>query len=71
MSVKIENIVETTDFRAPNRRVAMLDVHYVTDKGYRGVVVLEKAGATPESITAAVIEAAKIPDGLIGQIVKK
>lgn len=71
MSVKIENIVETTDFRAPNKRVAMLEVHYISDKGYRGSVLLEKAGATTESITAAVLDAAKIPDGLIGQTVKK
>jgi len=71
MSVKIENIVETTDFRAPNRRVAMLEVHYLTDKGYRGSVTVEKTGATTETITAAVIDAAKIPDGLIGQTIKK
>jgi len=71
MSVKIEDIIEITDFRPPNKRIAMLDVHYQTDKGYRGSVIIEKTGATPESITAAVIDAAKIPDGLIGQTVKK
>ncbi len=66
MTIKIENIVEFTDFRTPNQRVAMLEVHYVTDKNYRGVVTVEKIGSTKETITAAVKEAAAVPDGLIG-----
>ena len=71
MSAKIESIVEYTDFRTPTKRVAMIEVHYSTDKGYKGVVHLEKQGATKESISAAVMEAAKIPDEMIGARVSK
>ena len=49
----------------------MLEVHYSTDKGYKGVVHLEKQGATKESVSAAVMEAAKIPDEMIGARVSK
>jgi hypothetical protein len=69
--VKIENIVETTDFRAPNKRVAMLEVHYLTEKGYRGSTILEKEGATKESIIEAVKKALSVPDSLIGQTIAK
>jgi hypothetical protein len=69
--VKIENIIETTDFRAPNKRVAMLEVHYLTDKGYRGSVLLEKEGASKESIIEAVKKASSVPDSLIGQTIAK
>jgi hypothetical protein len=71
MSVKIENIIERIDYVAPNKRVIMLEVHYVTDKQYRGVVDVEKQGATKASISAAVAEAAALPDDLIGSKVGK
>ncbi|MBA7472231.1 hypothetical protein ES707_07553 [subsurface metagenome] len=67
MTIRIENIVEYTDFRPPNKRVLMLEVHYRTGKEYRGVIHLDKAGATRESIIAAVKEAASLPEMMIGE----
>jgi len=69
--VKIENIIEQTDFRAPNKRVAMLEIHYVTEKGYRGSVLVEKDGSTKETVIEAVKKASSVPDSLIGQTIAK
>lgn len=66
MANKIEDIVSYTEFRPPNKRVEMQEIHYVTPKGYRGIVRLEKAGSTVKSISAAVDADALIPDSLIG-----
>ena len=70
MSNKIENIVGYTEFRLPNQRVEMLEVHYLTPKGYRGVVRTEKTGSTVKSISAAVDADALVPDSLIGTTTK-
>ena len=67
MGFTIKNIIHTFTFEEPNRKVAMLEVHYVTDNDYRGVVNIPEAGATKESIIAAVQKAAALPDSLIGQ----
>jgi hypothetical protein len=66
MSVKIENIVHYQNFRKDGKRVPMLEVHYTTSKGFEGVVHLEEQGATKESITAAVLKVAALPESLIG-----
>jgi hypothetical protein len=71
MTIKIENILEYTDFRAPNKRVLMLEIHYVTEKDYYGTVRIEKQGATKESIAAAVKDAAALPESLIGEKLAK
>jgi len=71
MSVKIENIIHYTNFRKDGKRVPMLEIHYVTGKGFEGVVHLEETGATKESIIAAVTKAAALPDSLIGAEIGK
>jgi len=66
MTVRIENIIHYTNFRKDGRRIPMLEVHYVTTKGFEGVVHVEETGATKASVTAAVLEAAALPDEMIG-----
>ena len=69
MGIRIDNIVHYTTFGKDGRRKPMLEVHYTTEKGFEGSTHLEEQGATKESITAAVIKAATLPDSLIGETV--
>jgi hypothetical protein len=71
MTSTIDNIVEFTDFKPPNKRVLMLEVHYTTGKGYSGVVYLPKDGATKESIGAAVTAAGALAEDVIGTKIGK
>jgi len=67
---RIETINHYQNFRKDGRRIPMLEVHYVTNKGFEGIVHLEETGATKESIIAAVLKAAAVPESLIGLEIK-
>ena len=54
MKVTIENMIERTEFPAPGIRKQFVDVYYTTDRGYKGMITLEKPGLTTEKMKAAV-----------------
>jgi len=71
MSTKITNMIESERFDLPNKRVKMIEVFYVTDRDYKGSIMVEKDGATKDSITKAVNAAAALSDDLLGATLKK
>jgi len=70
MEFKIESINQFFQYRAPNVKIAMISVHYRTDKGFSGVVDMEQTGATKETIAEAVRKDAAAVSSLIGQSFK-
>lgn len=69
MDITIRNIIHTFTFQEPNKKVPVLEVHYVTDNDYTGVVNVPEAGATDETIFAAVRKAAALPSSLMGKVI--
>lgn len=71
MEVTIEDIKERQDFTVPSRIKTVVDVRYVTDKGFRGTVTLDKAGITADKIKAAAVADAAELHTALGQTIKR
>jgi hypothetical protein len=52
MQITIDNAIETTDYSVVNKPVRMVDIHYHTDAGYRGVYKIPKSEFDPKTIGA-------------------
>ncbi len=65
--IKIESVIERVRFPGPDRRVVDLEITYLTEKGYRGTVVVPKKDVTDEIIWDAVKKDSELIEKALGE----
>lgn len=66
MKFTIDQVIEQVTYPAPGRRVLQVEIHYTTEGGYKGTIVLDKSAATPDAVKAAIKADADRFDKMIG-----
>jgi phage protein D len=66
MQVKIDQAIPLITYPAPGKRVEQVEIHYTTEKGLQGVVVVDKDKSTGVPLAAALRAHAEELNKLIG-----
>ena len=65
--IKIELITERRRWVGPDRLDIDLEVTYLTEKGYRGTVIVPKEGVTEEIIWEAIMKDSEIVERVLSE----